>query len=155
MGAEFCFNPDEENDLVKAVHGLCPEDGVNILIEATGIPSLYPLAVKLPCTAGRLIALGSPRGTVEMSFFEQVHLREVDVIGAFHPITPEDSHLYYPWTKYRDRKFLLELMANGDRSLPVEPLITHVAQPETCREIYNMLADDPSEALGVLFDRTA
>ena len=95
-------------------------------------------------------ALGSPRGTVEMDFFEDVHLREVDIIGAIQPITPEQDNIYYPWTKQRDRRTLLELMARG--RLSVADLITHREKPEDCQRVYEMLADRPEEALGVVFE---
>jgi 2-desacetyl-2-hydroxyethyl bacteriochlorophyllide A dehydrogenase len=153
MGADFRINPAEEKSVEEAVRALCPANGVDAVIEATGIPGVYPMAAKLPRTAGRLIALGSPRGTVEMSFFGELHLREVDFIGAFHPITPEQDHIYYPWTKERDRSMILKLMADEVR-FPVEHLITHVARPEQCQEIYEMLADEPQDALAVLFDWT-
>ncbi len=151
-GADHLLNPGETADFVESVRALCPEDGANVVIEATGLPRVYPTAVKLACRAGRLVALGSPRGTVEMNFLDDVHLREVAIIGAFQPFTPDDDHIYYPWTKSRERGLLLDLMAAG--RLPVADLITHVAQPEECQEIYTMLADNPRNALGVLFDWT-
>ena len=36
--------------------------------------------------------------------------------------------------------------------LPAEELITHVAKPEECLDIYNMLADRPQGSLGVVFE---
>jgi len=153
MGTSDRINPANEPNVEEAVGGLCPADGADVVIEATGIPAVYPMAATLPRTAGKLVALGSPRGTVEMSFFKDLHLREREFIGAFHPITPEQEHIYYPWTKDRDRAMILDLMADEDR-FPVEHLITHVAKPEQCQEIYEMLADEPGDALAVLFDWT-
>jgi threonine dehydrogenase-like Zn-dependent dehydrogenase len=108
------------------------------------------MAVKLACFAGRLVALGSPRGTVEFDFFREVHLREVSILGAIHPRTPERDHVYFWWTKDRERRLLLSLMGNGQ--LPVEDLITHVETPENCLNVYNMLAEGSQQALGVLFE---
>lgn len=150
-GADHCINPGTEGNLVAVVRELCPGDGADVVIEATGIPAVYPAAAKLSRIAGRFVALGSPRGTVEMSFFEELHVREVEFTGAFQPFTPEQPHIYYPWTKDRDRCMILELMADPAR-LPVDDLITHVAKPEQCPEIYGMLSDRPQEALGVVFD---
>jgi 2-desacetyl-2-hydroxyethyl bacteriochlorophyllide A dehydrogenase len=148
-GADAVLNPNDTPDVAGRVRGLCPDDGANVVIEATGKPAAYPLAVKLACTAGRVVALGSPRGTVEMSFFEDVHLRELDLIGAHQPKTPEQDHIYYRWNKPRDRGLVLDLMARG--RLPVTDLITHRAGSEDCQAIYDMLADRPQEALGVVF----
>ena len=151
-GADVTINPRETPGLATRVRENCPADGADVVIEATGKPAVYPQAVRLARTAGRMIALGSPRGSVEMDFLPDVHLREVDIIGAFQPLTPEEPHLYYPWHRGRDRTTLLTLMSLG--RLSVANLITHRFKPEQCQEVYDMLADRPMEALGVLFEWT-
>lgn len=149
-GADVIINPEQSEDVAAAVRSLCVADGADVVLECTGKPAVYPLAIQLPRFGGRMVAVGSPRGSVEFDFMRDVHLREVSILGAFHPATPEQEHVYYPWTKERDRTLLLQLMGNGQ--LPVDDLITHVARPEECQSIYTMLTDDPRAALGVLFD---
>ena len=149
-GMDVCINPGAVDDLPAAVREQSIEDGAILVIEATGKSAVYPIAVKLACLAGRLVALGSPRGTVEMDFLADVHLREVSILGAHQPKTPDDDHIYYRFSKHRDRNLVMRLMGSG--KLPVEDLITHVARPEQCQEIYTMLADDPRNVLGVLFE---
>ena len=39
----------------------------------------------------------------------------------------------------------------GEGKLPIEDLITHEACPTDCKAVYDMLADDPREVLGVVF----
>jgi len=149
-GADVLINSAETPDLVAAVRAHCVEDGVNVLIESTGIPAVYPSAVKLPCEAGRLVALGSPRGEVMMDFFSEVHLREVAILGAFQPFTPQQGNRFYPWDVARERHLVLRLMAEG--RLPVEPLITHTHRPGECHDVYERLASGAPDTLGVLFD---
>ena len=146
-GADVCINP--HGDVAAAVRQHCVGDGADLVIEATGIPAVYPMALTLPRLGGRLVALGSPRGTVEVSFLPEVHLREIAILGAHQPKTPDDDHIYYPWNKNRDRDLVLRLMAAG--KLPIEDLITHVANPADCQTTYDMLAANPKEALGVVF----
>lgn len=149
-GADICINPNAAEDVSEAVRQHCVGDGADLVIEATGISAVYPMALTLPRLGGRLVALGSPRGTVEVSFLSEVHLREVTILGAHQPKTPDNDHIYYPWSKHRDRELVLRLMAAG--KLPVEDLITHVANPADCQTIYDMLADNPREVLGVVFE---
>ncbi len=149
-GADACINPNKVKDVTAAVRKFCTEDGANCVIEATGIPKVYPVAVRLACFAGRVISLGSPRGSVEFDFFNEVHLREVSILGAFHPCTPEQTNVYFPWTKDRERNLILRLLNEG--KISAEDLITHVARPGDCLKIYNMLADSPHDTLGVVFD---
>ncbi len=151
-GIDLCVNPGRVEDVVTAVREHCTEDGANVVIEATGKPAVYPTAVKLACTGGRVVALGSPRGTVDMDFFADVHAREVSIVGAFQPRTPDAEHTYYRWGRGRERQLVMRLMSSG--GLPVEDLITHVARPQQCQETYTMLADAPQDALGVVFDWT-
>ncbi len=146
-GADVCINSN--GDVAAAVRQHCVGDGVDLVIEATGIPAVYPMALTLPRLGGRLVALGSPRGTVEVSFLPEVHLREIAILGAHQPKTPDDDHIYYPWNKSRDRDLVLRLMAAG--KLPIEDLITHVTNPADCQTTYDMLAANPKEALGVVF----
>ena len=148
-GVDVCINPVEEPDVAEAVRRHCAADGADLVIEATGVPSVYPMALTLPRLGGRLLALGSPRGSVEVSFFTEVHLREVTVLGAHQPKTPDEADLYYPWSKRRDRDLVLRLMNEG--KLPIEDLITHEANPADCQSVYDMLADRPRDVLGVVF----
>jgi threonine dehydrogenase-like Zn-dependent dehydrogenase len=149
-GADACINPREVPDVPTAVRALCVEDGANVVLESTGKPAVYPMAVKLACVAGRLVALGSPRGTVEFNFLDEVHLREVSILGAIQPRTPEQDHIYFHWTKDRERNLILRLLREG--RMTAEDLITHVAKPEQCLDIYTMLADKPERVLGVVFE---
>lgn len=151
-GADVAVNPARgtEEDVVEQVRSLCAGDGADVVLECTGKPGVYPMAVRLARTAGRLVAVGSPRGSVNFDFMRDVHLREVSILGAFHPATPQQPHIYYPWSKERDRDLLLQLMAAA--RLPVADLITHIVQPEECQAVYATLADNPQNVLGVLFD---
>ena len=149
-GVDVCLNPSQVDDVAAAVREHCVADGVDLAIEATGIPAVYPMALTLPRMGGRLLALGSPRGTVEVSFLTEVHLREVTLLGAHQPKTPDNDHIYYAWTKSRDRDLVLRLMAA--EKLPIEDLITHVSKPADCHATYEMLANNPKEALGVVFE---
>jgi len=148
-GADFVLDANDAENVAERVGQLCVDDGANVVMEATGKPAVYPLAVRLACTAGRVVALGSPRGEVVMDFMRDVHLREVDIIGAFQPLTPERDHVYYRWSKDRDRRLLLTLMACG--RLHIRDMITHRFLPDQCQDAYTMLVERPQEGLGVIF----
>ncbi len=148
-GVDVCINPEKEADVAEAVRRHCVTDGADLVIEATGVPAVYPMALTLSRLGGRFLALGSPRGSVEMSFLGEVHLREVTILGAHQPKTPDEDGMYYPWSKRRDRELVLRLMGEG--KLPIEDLITHEVSPSDCQAVYDMLADHPSEVLGVVF----
>ncbi len=149
-GCDIALNPNQIEDLEGEIRRLSTEDGVNIVLKSTGKPEVYPTAVELACLGGRVVALGSPRGTVTMDFLKDVHLREVSILGAHQPKTPDDDHIYYRFYKKRERDLVLQLMAT-DR-LDIESLITHTHRPEACQDVYTSLADRPENTLGVLFE---
>jgi L-iditol 2-dehydrogenase len=146
------INPSEVVDLPAAVRHLSGSDGPPVVIEATGHPEVYPTVVQVAATCGRVVALGSPRGNVDFNFLDDVHAREVSILGAYHPLTPIRTHRYYPWTMERERSLLIALMASG--RLCLKNLITHTFRPAECNEVYNMLADPNPPAIGVVFDWT-
>lgn len=149
-GCDMGINPAHVDNLQTAIVDHCPEDGANIVLECTGLPRVYPQATSLACLGGRFVAVGSPRGSVQMDFLKDIHLREISILGAHQPKTPDNDHIYYRWTKARERALVLRLMAT-DR-LPVSHLITHEFEPAACQDVYTMLADAPRDVLGVLFD---
>ena len=51
-GADICINPNA-SDVAAAVRQHCTGDGVDLVIEATGIPAVYPMALTLPRLGGR------------------------------------------------------------------------------------------------------
>ena len=51
-GADVCINPNTTGDVAAAVRQHCVGDGVDIVIEATGIPAVYPMALTLPRLGG-------------------------------------------------------------------------------------------------------
>ena len=148
-GCDLGMNPNHVDDLKKAISDHCPEDGANVVLECTGKPAVYPLATSLACLGGRLVAVGSPRGSVEMDFLKDIHLREVSILGAHQPKTPNEDHIYYRFGKDRERALVMSLMANG--RLPTSHLITHEFDPDDCQQAYTMMADNPKDVLGVLF----
>jgi len=151
-GIDICINPEEVSDISSIISTNCITDGADLVIEATGISSIYQTALSLSRTGGRFLALGSPRNSVNFSFLEDVHLREVTILGAHQPKTPDESGIYYPWSKQRDRELILHLMKT--KKLVIEDLITHEVNPFQCQSVYDMLADYPHEVLGTVFDWT-
>ncbi|MDP6017821.1 MAG: zinc-binding alcohol dehydrogenase [Candidatus Latescibacteria bacterium] len=147
---DITLDPTRIDDLQQVIAEHCPEDGANIVLECTGLPRVFPQVTGLACLGGKVVAVGSPRGTVDMDFLRDVHLREVSILGAHQPKTPDDDHIYYRWTKTRERTLALRLMAAG--RLPLSHLITHEFAPRECQAVYTMLADSPKDVLGVLFD---
>ncbi len=143
------LNPDETN-ITQTVNDVTGGHMAEVVIEATGNPHVIPQALDLAGDGGRVVLLGSPRGTVEIDPYRAVHHKGVSIIGAHarvsgHPFTIRD-----PWTRERNLDLVLRLFADG--SLLTEGLISHRVPPDDVGDTYEKLVERPSEFLGVLIE---
>jgi len=86
-GATHTINSKTES-LSERVQALTNGDGVNVAIEAVGIPATFQAAVAEVCFAGRVVYIGYAKAPVayETKYFV---LKEIDIMGSRNS-TPED-----------------------------------------------------------------
>lgn len=143
----------------EAIGELTSGEGVSTLIEATGIPALVEPACALIEKEGTLILLGSPRGELQTDvtpLLNQVHLWGNGCItfkGAHEWRYPIGRQPNVKHSIQRNCELIIDMITN--ERLIVEPLLTHVAKPSECQQMYEGLRDQPEDFLGVLFDWTA
>jgi 2-desacetyl-2-hydroxyethyl bacteriochlorophyllide A dehydrogenase len=148
-GGVHAVSPDE-TDVAQRVAHATGGRMAEVVIEATGNPRALGQALELAAEGGRVVLLGSPRGTVEIDAYTAVHRRGISLIGAHdrlsaHPYTPHD-----PWTRERNLDLVLRLFADG--SLHSEGLISHRIPPDDIPATYDRLIERPGDFLGVLIE---
>jgi L-iditol 2-dehydrogenase len=142
---------DPAADSTSAVLESLAPGGVDVVIEATGSPRAFVLALSMASRGGRVVLLGSTRGKVEdFSPYEHAHLKGLLIIGAHVSTTPVGGTPRDPWTEAANRRVILSLMR--DKRLDVEPLISHTIVPEQAGEAFAGLAHTPEKYLGVAID---
>lgn len=153
-GFEHTINSGVD-DLSKAVEEFTEGKGAHAVVEAIGVSAVINDAVGLVRTGGELILLGSPRAsfTTDVTpFLLKVHLEAIRVIGAL-----EWRWASHPTERTRDiesnYKLIADWIATG--KLIVDPLISHLASPLDCQQIYQGVTGKPAEYLGVVFDWTS
>jgi threonine dehydrogenase-like Zn-dependent dehydrogenase len=134
-------------DVYRALaFGRSPE----IVIEATGAPTVIPEALRVAGEMARVVLLGSPRGRVEIDPYSDIHRKGVNVIGAHMRVAPSVATPYNPFTTERNREFALSLIADG--SLRTEGLVSHHISPAGAQGTYRALAERAPNYLGVVID---
>ncbi|TJY44124.1 zinc-binding alcohol dehydrogenase [Cohnella pontilimi] len=133
---------DLKEQVKEATGGRLPD----IVVEATGTPSLVNVSLNLVRRHGQVILLGSPRGTAEIDIYRHIHSKGVSLIGAHANVKaidgiPSSAEMW---------RYALSLIAN--RQLSVEPLITHELSADEAPGAYDMLLNRKEEALGVILD---
>ncbi len=142
-----------DDSLPAALKTALGSAGADVVIEATGAPQLVSTAFQLAAEKGRVVLLGSARGDADdVNFYRDVHRKGLLVIGGHEITRPshEDSPGY--WTKTREQKLCLELLARG--RVEVKPLITHRYSWRDFPEAYAHLANWHKEAMGMVIKWT-
>ena len=146
-GADYALNPNKV-DLNKEIMGITDGKGADVVIEATGNPKAISTALKLAGRCGRVILLGSTRGTSEVNFYSEVHRKGVIIIGAHESIRPRYESTYGWWTQRDDSLLVLNLLSKG--LLKVKELITAKMSYEEAAKAYDRLINSKEDTLGII-----
>jgi 2-desacetyl-2-hydroxyethyl bacteriochlorophyllide A dehydrogenase len=154
-GIEGVVDPST-GDIAEQIKDLTDGEGAAVIVEATGVPALAHTATTFAAPRGEVILLGSPRGehqTDLTQFLDQVHLWNngcVTLKGAHEWRYPIPKSPDYKHSIHRNAEIILGLIRY--QKLLVEPMITDIATPADCQEMYQGLKNEPDDHLGVLFD---
>jgi len=150
VGATTTARPDEKA-LEALVKDLTGGEMAEVVIEATGNPKVFPLALKLAAPLGRVVALGSPRGnTPELDLYTELHCKGIQLIGAHAAMHPLTATPYNRWTRPRNRELFLDLISRGQ--IQTKPMITHRMPFAKAVDAFNMLVEDRTQAVGVILE---
>lgn len=139
-------NQTDVEDIIKAENsGELPQ----VVIESTGYPGPVSQALKLAGKYGRVIILGSTRGSAEVNFYRDVHKKGLQIIGAHISCNPAD--ISYPgyWTFRDNANCFLRLLA--ENRLHIEGLISQSENFRNYKAVYrNVLEGNPDYITSIL-----
>lgn len=101
---------------------------------------------------GEVILLGTPRAPAEFDatpMLLRVHMEAIRMIGSLEWRWPQHETDRVP-DIVANYRLITDWIANGELSL--DPLLTHLASPEDCQEIYDGLTTKKEEYLSAVFD---
>jgi threonine dehydrogenase-like Zn-dependent dehydrogenase len=138
-------------DFAERVTALTDGARFDVVFESTGSPGGFTPALGLAARYGRVIALGSTRGLVQnFDLYDSVHRPGVTIIGAHLNTHPDVPNFANRWTMGANRIVALRLLAEG--RVNVDSLISHREPAEHAPDLFAMLAERRSEAMGVILD---
>jgi L-iditol 2-dehydrogenase len=130
LGADEIINGKTE-DAVERVRQLTGGYGVDVAIEAIGLPATWEQALRLVRKGGTVLEFGGcPPGTEIKVNTETLHYGELTVLGAFHA-----APLHF-------RK-ALDMIAS--RMIDVRPLVTKRMKLEEIRQAFEILSTSKAE----------
>jgi threonine dehydrogenase-like Zn-dependent dehydrogenase len=124
-----------------------------VVIEATGSPDPVKQALELAGRCGRIVLLGSTRGTSDdVNWYRDIHCRGLHIIGAHANVRPGRDRSAGYWTWRQDAETIMRLMAA--QRLAIEPLISDRVPWHRAPQVYERLAAWDDGLLGVVLDWT-
>jgi threonine dehydrogenase-like Zn-dependent dehydrogenase len=138
-------------DFADQIAALTDGAQFDVVFESTGSPDGFAPALNLAARHGRVVALGSTRGLIQdFDLYDGVHRPGITVIGAHISTHPQEPNVANRWTMGANRVVALRLLAEG--RVNVDSLISHREPAEHAPDLFAMLADRRSEAMGVILD---
>ena len=137
------------DDPVAAIRDLTG-GGAQCVFHAARDPAVLVPAMQAAGDRGKVILVGSPPGTVELGLQTELLRRELDIRGVYGRGLEDNPHPKFPWTRRRNRRAIMRLIAQG--SLSVDPLISHVAKPEQAPRLYRQVVRGTAGWMSILFD---
>ena len=137
-------------DPEKAIKKVCAAEGVDIIVEATGVPQLVARSLEIVNPLGTVYLLGSSRGDVNLNVYKHIHRKGVSLVGAHESVVErlEQGKSDNPLQKKLQE--MVRLISSGD--IKTNGMITHRIRPEQAEEYYNNLLKDRDNYLGVVID---
>lgn len=132
FGAEYTINPQKE-DLKERIMELTKGEGVNVIFETSGVPSLMSLSVELLSPHGRLVPLTFAPEPVPINF-RQINKNELIIAG----------------TRNQNSKFKEVVESLPGRRDRIDKLVTHVFPMEEAKKAFETAMDKNSGACKVV-----
>jgi len=129
-----------------AVGRVIGDSGADIVIEATGSPTLVPVGLEAARRGGTVVLLGSTRGAVTLDAYSLLHRKAVRLIGGHETALPFQGD--HPWPRLRNLALALDLMAAGE--LRTDGMITDELKMEQALSAHDLLRTHPEAHLGVV-----
>lgn len=113
------------DEVYASVEECMEKGGVDVVFECTGAAQVIPKAFRLTKRMGRTILLGSSRGLTEhVNFYEDIHYRGIQVIGAHESNRASADNTDIYCTNHYDEETVTKFIISG--KLKMTPLIDRI-----------------------------
>ncbi len=133
LGCTYVYDSMEEG-LEESLRSLNGGKLPQVVVESTGFPKPIEQAIQLSEKYGRVVILGSTRGTTEINFYADVHKKGIQIIGAHISCNPADVSYPGYWTFRDNADCFLRLLSEG--RISVEKLVSQRECYQNFEKIY-------------------
>jgi threonine dehydrogenase-like Zn-dependent dehydrogenase len=125
--------------------------GASVAIDATDDPEVAVRACRATLPGGRVLLLGSARGSAaEVNFYEDIYRRGLTIVGGHASVGPKHDSSVGWWTRQDECRLAIGLLRH--RRLSVDDLITDRFSWTQATRAYHEISQRSSLALGTILD---
>lgn len=146
-GATHTINAARE-DPVVALRELTGGRGAEAVFHCAPAPGVLATALAAAAHRGTVVLTASAPGTAEIGLQAELLRHELTIVGVYETGL-DRPHAYWPWSRARNRRACLRLLASGE--LRLGHLITHVAPYAEAQAVFDLLLRGGDGWLGVVF----
>jgi L-iditol 2-dehydrogenase len=146
-GATHVINASREN-VVERVKEITHGAGAETVFHCAQATAILQTAMECAADRGSVVLTGSPPGTATIRLKEELLRKELTLTGTYESGL-NTSHVYWRWTRQRNRRACLRLMASGQ--LDLSHLLTHVVPASEAGATYEMILRGGTGWLGIAF----
>jgi threonine dehydrogenase-like Zn-dependent dehydrogenase len=146
-GATAVINAGQE-DAVARVRALTGGAGAEAVFHCAQAADILQTAMECAADRGAVVLTGSPPGVAPIRLKEELLRKELTVTGTYESGLTQ-GHPYWRWTRQRNRRACLRLMASGE--LKLGHLLTHLAPAAQAPAVYEMMLRESRGWLGIVF----
>jgi L-iditol 2-dehydrogenase len=146
-GATHVINPSRE-DVVARVKEITRGAGAEVVFHCAQAASILQTTMECASDRGTVVLTGSPPGTATIRLKEELLRKELKITGTYETGMTV-PHAYWPWTRQRNRRAFLRMLASGQ--LQLGHLLTHVVPASEAPGVYDLILRGSTGWLGVVF----
>jgi threonine dehydrogenase-like Zn-dependent dehydrogenase len=135
-------------DAVTAIKDITGGRGGESVFHCAPVASVLQTAMEAAAERGKVILTASAPGIAQIGLQVELLRHELTILGVYE-IGIDQPHGYWPWTRARNRRACLRLLASGQ--LRLDHLISHVVPPTEAETMFRMMARGGDDWLGIVF----
>ena len=135
-------------DPVQAVREITGGQGGETIVHCAPVPAILQQALEMAAARGKVVLTASAPGTAEIGLQVELLRRELTIVSNYE-LGLERPHPYWPWTRARNRRACLRLLAAGQ--LRLDHLISHVVPSTEAEAMVRLMTRGGEDWMGIVF----
>jgi 2-desacetyl-2-hydroxyethyl bacteriochlorophyllide A dehydrogenase len=136
------------SDPVQAIRAITEGRGAEAVFHCAPVAGVLQTAMEAAAERGKVVLTASVPSKAEIGLQAELLRHELTILGVYE-IGIDQPHGYWPWTRSRNRRACLRLLASG--GLRLGHLVTHVVPYTEAEAMVAMMGRGGDEWMGIVF----